>query len=320
MSLLERAKIPPQPPFYRLLFDYVAGVQGLFATRVRDILDEGGQAGEKLYKEFVAPYQPKEAIEVTIDRMVGRLKTLESLVMESSAAARQQSATLGAATERLTTAGVNPALLKDFVTRLQATNLRLFQANSKLLSELDAAHAELDATRDEMAAQRESAKRDPLTGLANRAGLDFAFVRLLQLPESRPLSCAVIDIDHFKTLNDGYGHQVGDEVLRVVSRSLLAAARSSDVIGRAGGDEFVVILPGAGLAAAADVADGLRAAIANASLKGALGPDVLGGVTASIGVAEYRENESVSSLIERADRCLYRAKSDGRNRVESVEA
>ena len=118
-----------------------------------------------------------------------------------------------AAAARLDTATLNPRLLKDFVTRLQATNLRLFEANTKLLSELDTAHAELDATRNEMALHRESAKRDPLTGLANRAGLDFAFVRLLQSPENRPLSCAVIDIDHFKTLNDGYGHQVGDEVI-----------------------------------------------------------------------------------------------------------
>jgi diguanylate cyclase len=320
LNLLERANIPPQPPFYRLLFDYVAGVQGLFATRVRDILNEGGQAHEKLYKEFVAPYEPKEAIETTIDRMVARLKTLETLVVESSDAARQQSATLGVAADRLNSASLNPVLLKDFIVRLQATNLKLFQANAKLLSELDSAHAELDATRDEMAIHRESAKRDPLTGLANRAGLDFSFARLLQSSANLPLSCAVIDIDHFKTLNDGYGHQVGDEVLRVVARSLLASARSSDVVGRSGGDEFVVILPGAGLAAAEDVADGLRAAIANASLKGALGPDVLGGITASIGVAQFREDDSVSSLIERADRGLYRAKSGGRNRVESAEA
>jgi diguanylate cyclase len=320
LGLLERGRIPPQPPFYRLLYDYVAGVQGLFSTRVRDILEEGGQAKEKLYQEFVAPYEPKEPIEATIDRMVSRLQTLEALVVESSDAARQQSTTLGAAAERLDAASLNPKLLKDFVARLQATNLKLFHANAKLISELDAAYAELDATREEMAQHRESAKRDPLTGLANRAGLDFEFVRLLKSPENWPVSCAVIDIDHFKTLNDGYGHQVGDEVLRVVARSLLATARSSDIVGRSGGDEFVVILPGAGLPAAHEVAEGLRAAIASASLKGALGPDVLGGITASIGVAEFRENESVSGLMERADRCLYRAKSGGRNRVESVEA
>jgi diguanylate cyclase len=105
--------------------------------------------------------------------------------------------------------------------------------------------------------------------------------------------------------------------LRIVARALLASTRATDFVGRSGGDEFMVLLPGAELEAAHKVGDQLRTAIAQADLAGALGPGVLGGITASVGVTDFRSDDSVSSFIERADRCLYRAKQSGRNRVES---
>jgi diguanylate cyclase len=317
LGLMERAQIPPLPPFYKLLYDYVAAAPGLFTSRVRDILDEPQLAGDRLYAEFVAPYETDEVAERAVDRMVSRIKTLEALVIESSDAAREQSRALGAAAENFASDAIEVALIGDFVARLQRTNLNLLRANAKLNSEIAAAQADLTTTHDEMARHREGAKRDPLTGLANRGGLDFAFSRLLDARGGGTLSCAVIDIDHFKALNDGYGHQVGDEVLRTAARALLASACSNDIVGRSGGDEFVVVIPDAALSAAHNVADGLRLAIAKADLTAVFGPGVLGGITVSIGVAEFREGESLSTFIERADECLYRAKQAGRNRVES---
>ncbi|HEX4296500.1 MAG TPA: GGDEF domain-containing protein, partial [Devosia sp.] len=122
---------------------------------------------------------------------------------------------------------------------------------------------------------------------------------------------------NFKSLNDTYGHQVGDEVLRIVGRALLAAARPGDIVGRTGGDEFVVAFPGAGLAVATALAERLRRAIAESDLRTALGPGVLGGITASFGVAVRVAGDSIVTLVGRADRCLYAAKHQGRNRVVS---
>jgi diguanylate cyclase len=320
LGLLERASVPPLPSFYRLLYDYVSGVGGLMSNRVGDILEEGEAVGDKLYAEFVAPYENNEAIDRAIARITSRLKTLELLIGESTVAAERHAMSLRRASAEFASAELDPMLLRDWIVRLEAANRTLRRTNGKLEEELKDAALELEATRSELEDSRESSKRDALTGLANRAGLDFAFRRLIETMGSHgtSLSCAVVDIDHFKALNDTYGHPVGDEVLRIATRALLASVRPADIVGRSGGDEFIVVLPGADLSAAHSIGDNIRAAIASSDVQMALGQDTLGGITASVGVAQYRPGDTAKALIDRADRCLYRAKQNGRNRVESV--
>jgi diguanylate cyclase len=132
-----------------------------------------------------------------------------------------------------------------------------------------------------------------------------------------PLALAVIDIDHFKRFNDTYGHQIGDAVLQLVARALVASVRIEDVIGRTGGDEFVAVLREIEPGGAHVAAETMRQAVLLSDLGKVLGPDVLGGITASIGVAHYRDGDTIRELLDRADRCLFEAKRAGRNRVAS---
>jgi len=183
------------------------------------------------------------------------------------------------------------------VAQLETTNRDMRTANAALSTELKAAQAELDETKLEIENSRESVMQDPLTGLANRGGLDRALSAAMrnQHETAMPLACAVIDIDHFKSLNDRYGHPVGDEVLRIVSRALLVSARQGDVVGRPGGDEFLTVLPATDLATARFVADRMRKAIAEADLSGVLGAGTLGGITVSVGVALLRTTDTIAS-------------------------
>jgi len=321
LGLLERAKVPPQPAFYKLLYDYVSGVQGLFSSRVRDILAEGDRGssavGERLYAEFVEPYERSETIERAVGRITARLQTLDVLLTESVRASAAQSVSLAQATSRFQTPELNRLLLRDWVAQLEVTNRDMRVANAALSTELKAARAELDDTKLEIENSRESVMQDSLTGLANRGGLDRSLTAAIrnQRETGTPLACAVIDIDHFKSLNDRYGHPVGDEVLRIVSRALLVSARQGDVVGRPGGDEFLTVLPSTDLATAQFVADRIRKAIADADLSGVLGAGTLGGITVSVGVALFRASDTIASFVERADRSLYEAKRQGRNRV-----
>jgi len=319
LALLERARVPPLPAFYRLFFDYVAGAKGLMAERVGTVLTDGkGAVGKRLYTEFIAPYENSEALDQALGQMLSRLATLDRLLVERSEASARHSRSLAEAGGHFGAERLDAGLLREWVQRLEVSHKLVLRANMALAGELAEAHRELAVTKAEIGRSRESTLRDPLTGIANRAGLDLALNRLMAQSPEHPLSVALLDIDHFKTLNDGYGHPVGDQVLRIVSHALLASARASDIVGRTGGDEFVVVLAGTALAAAYDAADGMRQAVAAADLASAMGTDILGGVTASIGVAELEPGESIAHLLDRADRCLYRAKQSGRNRVASL--
>ena len=155
------------------------------------------------------------------------------------------------------------------------------------------------------------ASTDPLTGIANRR---FLFEELEQLVNphiriQRPLSIILFDIDNFKQFNDDYGHLAGDEVLRQVAKVLDQSIRGFDTVGRYGGEEFLIILPNT------DYAKALRAAERARQSIEALVIDGLPRVTISGGVAQREENESIETMIDRADQSLYQAKNSGRNQV-----
>ncbi len=169
----------------------------------------------------------------------------------------------------------------------------------------------------EMHAAREVARIDPLTGLANRGQLDISLAALLQANGSSAQGLCVmfLDLDHFKAINDNFGHGVGDDCLVACAKILRGELRGSDLLARYGGEEFVVVLPGAALAHAVEIAESLRTAIQRNGSRVAGRPVEL---TVSIGLAEWHSGESMTALLERADLALYRAKHKGRNRVETA--
>ena len=133
--------------------------------------------------------------------------------------------------------------------------------------------------------------------------------------EKRPFAVAIVDVDRFKSINDTYGHRVGDVVLRFTASALKSQLRQYDFVGRFGGEEFLVLLPGCDAAAARAVGERMRECIENQ--RATVGPDSVQ-VTVSVGVAvTVNGSASADALVEAADAALYRAKETGRNRVES---
>jgi diguanylate cyclase (GGDEF)-like protein len=162
---------------------------------------------------------------------------------------------------------------------------------------------------------------DPVTGLRNRRYVtEFLSLEVLRAVRYRtPLAVLLLDLDHFKRVNDTHGHRVGDAVLQVVADTLRATLRATDLAGRYGGEEFLVVLPQTDLAGAHVLAERVRAAIEETTID--VGAEAPVAVTVSVGVAALDERaRTVEQLVERADSALYAAKDAGRNRVSDAVA
>lgn len=176
----------------------------------------------------------------------------------------------------------------------------------------------LQLRRDRDQASRQ-AQLDSVTMALNRHGIEERLFREMGEARSRNtrLSIAFIDVDHFKPINDQHGHGIGDQCLRIVSWRLKNLLRSRDGIGRYGGDEFLIVLPGMGVDEASVVAERMRVSVNSRPLTMA---DASIGASLSIGIAELAPGESMDSLIERADAALYASKSAGRDRATAAPA
>jgi diguanylate cyclase (GGDEF)-like protein len=188
---------------------------------------------------------------------------------------------------------------------------RLTEALAEANRRLAETNAALETRNRELATL---AVTDPLTSLGNRRR--FMDRLMEEAAEARryghPLSVVFLDLDHFKWVNDTYGHPIGDEVLKEVARLLKERARETDVVARIGGEEFAVLLPSTDTAGAALLAESFRARIAENDFS------VVPSQTVSVGVAQYRpdaDDEHASRLLAAADKALYEAKTSGRNRI-----
>ena len=174
----------------------------------------------------------------------------------------------------------------------------------------------LESENNELKLEKEALAKmsmtDPLTGLYNRVKVEetFLYEQKQSVRNADPLSIILMDLDHFKLVNDSYGHHIGDVFLKEVADILRDTFRSTDVIGRWGGEEFLIVLPKTDLTSAQEIAIKLRDRMQETKFTD------IGTRTSSCGVATLLENESLVNMIQRADSALYLAKDNGRNRVE----
>jgi diguanylate cyclase (GGDEF)-like protein len=199
--------------------------------------------------------------------------------------------------------------------QMDATELDAFEALGRdLVRDLGAqgaAQVSAKVTPVDIDSLERLASADPLTGLANRRGgeKDIAAEISRARRQNTALSCVLLDIDHFKEVNDTFGHQAGDYVLREISALLRRTVRAYDILVRWGGEEFLVVLPGVEHEQALKLAERIRHAVENMPLAG------IGGITASVGVAVLGNDYSFDAMFAAADRRLYSAKASGRNTV-----
>jgi diguanylate cyclase len=203
------------------------------------------------------------------------------------------------------------------VERMARAAGHLQEDRRRLEGQLNASRAEISQLRHELKSIRTATLHDPLTGLPNRKSFEQSLQQAMPdcARRGEPLSLVLADIDHFKEFNDAFGHQTGDQVLRLVVLEIKQALGDSDIVARYGGEEFAVILPNSKLPAARALADHVRRSIMSRDIISRSTGRNLGRFSVSFGVAGMREGDIPETLLGRAESCLASAKSNGRNRV-----
>ena len=310
------------PRNFEIWYHYATGYNQPLNQLINETLAQKGTLSEadldQIYGTYISDTRFGERIDSVGTRVLDEIKQVMSTIDAASGSASSYSKSLTAASEKLTQAKDGDALRAVLEHLVQGAN-EMEASNHKLEARLAASRQEIEQLHHNLEAVRTESLTDPLTTLANRKYFDSALVQSFSeaLATSAPLSLLMADIDHFKTFNDRFGHLTGDQVLRLVALSIKQNVKSSDVAARYGGEEFVMALPNTGLDAAFAIADQIRRSVMTKELMKRSTGERLGRVTISIGVAALRPEDNAPLLIERADRCLYAAKRNGRNRIIS---
>ncbi|HUB95214.1 MAG TPA: GGDEF domain-containing protein [Stellaceae bacterium] len=323
LAAMATRDVPPTPQNYAVWYAYLSGTVPEL-KRVLDILVSNKQPiTPEISAELYARFFDEGGQIKLLTAAGGRLRHIVDQLKKQLESAAGDANAFGRTLDDFSTAigegeaeGMR-ALIDDLLVETQ----RVAERNRQLEERLGRTADEVNELRQNLESVQREALTDALTGIPNRKSFELRLREAAReaMEHGEPLSLLIGDIDHFKHFNDTYGHQIGDQVLRLVAKTLTDSVKGRDTPARYGGEEFAIILPQTRLAEAAVVADQVRVGLSRRKLVGRDRRGEYGSVTLSFGAAQYRAGETLSTLIERADAALYRAKRQGRNRVEVEE-
>ncbi|MCZ6861331.1 MAG: diguanylate cyclase [Alphaproteobacteria bacterium] len=252
-----------------------------------------------------------QGLEAAISKLIGFLSEAGTGTEEYGNALEQYS------TQLVDTASAEEA--RAIVTAILGETKNMAERQINLRAELAASTQEIEMLREGIRDAQREAMTDALTGIANRKALSERLTESIEEVEETgvPMCVLMLDIDFFKRFNDSYGHLLGDQVLRLVARTLTECIKGRDLAARYGGEEFLIVLPATSIENAIKLANHIRETVAGKRIINRTTGESLGQITLSIGTSRYRLGEDSEALIKRADEALYAAKRSGRNCVLS---
>lgn len=317
IPMMSRQPVPFHPVSCCLWYEYVAGINPPLRAAIDELLGRGEAIDEAVADELFRTYVTERDQRVAHRVAAGFRKVMADVSQDAASAgasAHRFGTTLARWSEEQEAAATVPSAEID--TLLSGTR-EMQAAITTLQSRLDASQREIEKLQQEVSRAREEALADELTGLMNRRGFETALASCLaaETPGGHGPCLLFADIDHFKRVNDTYGHLMGDKVLRAVAQILRANVKGKDTAARFGGEEFVVLLPDTRIEGARSVAEKIRATIEACRIRRTDTREEMAQVTVSFGVAGYCPGESAESFLARGDAALYAAKCQGRNCV-----
>ena len=315
-------KIPMTPENYHLWFEYSIGSNQDLTSDIDAIIASKksftSEVNKRLYDEYLGNEQNRRLVEQVqreTQKIFRRIVDDILITNESTSGYGQKLKTYAQQLDEAEELSDVQYIVKDIMSDTH----QMAAATRNLQDRLEEATTQAEGLRRQLVKTEREALIDALTGLHNRKAFDRKAKDLYDTfqNDGAGFSVIMLDIDFFKSFNDKYGHQTGDEVLRIVGSMLHDTLKGRDFPARYGGEEFIVLLPTTPVKNACIVAEQIRQNISAKNLKVIKTGESLGNITVSLGVSEINSGDTMDSVIERADKALYLAKDAGRNNVKS---
>jgi len=319
---LARDGLPPLPENYAVYFYYYAGTNPNLKMSMDLLFQQNGSLTQDQCKDLYVTHlgleTERKVLKEANAAMEAEVSKVMSVIDTATSGTQQFGKTLDNFSGKLSTSN-SLEQIRETVTKVASETRVIAKQNDRLQTQLAQTNEQLSEMRFNLDAVHRESQIDPLTEVGNRKffGVELARAMGEATDSGAPLTLLVIDIDHFKKFNDSHGHIIGDQVLRLVARTLVENLKGRDVIARYGGEEFVILLPQTKVVDAEKVANQLRSNLGTKQIRRRSTNETLGVVTISIGATEYCPEEDAESFIARADHALYQAKQTGRNKVVS---
>jgi diguanylate cyclase len=324
LSALQRIQglgLKPSPQVYELWFRYFEGDPEI----VRAIDSHSGKIDEAVCEKFYRRYLHDLTIDAAVRKVSEQLQSSIGELAEMLGSMRSATEGYGDTLDDATSKIKNITSIDELgqvVSSIVSDTKKMVKKNQELEVQLVNSSRQVTELRTNLDSIRKEMMTDALTGLSNRKAFDIQVKECIEnaTMSASPLTMLLLDIDLFKNFNDSFGHQVGDQVLRLVARTLTDNVKGRDIAARYGGEEFAILLPDTPAAAGMRVAESLRKSMESRDIVNKATNQSLGRITLSIGVAEYAPGESIEEIVTRADAALYDAKRTGRNKVVAAKA
>ena len=315
---LSEANLPHTPRNFTVWYDYHSGRTPQLARLIdvyisnRREIDESTING--LYERFYTHSKEYVTILDTSHRMQESLQHVLELIGAASDDALRFGTAVRTASGQF---AASKCTVSDLIRSLLSEAKEVAERGSRLGLQLQEATERVKILEKNLEDARKDAITDALTGLANRRHFDSILPHVAgkAMNDGKSVALLLVDIDHFKSVNDNWGHPVGDQVLQLVSKTILNQIRASDMAARYGGEEFAVLLPETSLDAACEVGNRVRRAFEGQRIVVRGSNQVIGAITVSLGAARYEPGEPLAEWVRRTDAALYEAKATGRNRL-----
>ena len=323
LPLMAQHRAAYHPQTYTLWYEHVAGIN----PRLSNELEQRVARRESLTDDdvwrlhanfFIA--RDAEALERMHQRLQSLLTDTATAASSAGLEATQFNQTLQLHKNQLTQPFAID-LITDIVTELITDTERMRIVTQELSEQLERSTQEAHQLSEQLKQAEHQAKLDPLTGMLNRRGLEQRMQSFMEDVGSLHGGVMLLaDLDHFKQLNDTYGHLLGDKVLRSVAQVICESIKGRDIAARIGGEEFAIFLPDTTIEGGTILAKRICSATSARTIRRTGADQTIDRVTISIGVAASRESDTLESLLDRADRAMYAGKQAGRNRVSLYES